>query len=264
MSPTATISPSPAGGSSRQPEVTSTGTRATRILGILVLIGFGWLALFGLVFSPRDEVQKDWVRFLYLHVGSIFLSYVAFGVTACCSALFLWKRTRSLVWDRVAGASAEIGVLFLCITLITGSLWGKGTWGVYWTWDARLTTTALLLVLFIGYLALRGIDGDRDVRAKRAAIAGLVAAADIPIVNQAINWWRTLHQGRTFRILGEATIDGLMLFSVFVALIAFALLYVWLLIHRLRIAQMEEILEAKGLELAIADRLAEAEPVSAP
>ena len=121
----------------------------------------------------------------------------------------------------------------------------------------------MLLVLFVGYLALRGVEGDREVRAKRAAIAGLVAAADIPIVNQAINWWRTLHQGRTFRILGEATIDGLMLFSVFVALIAFALLYVWLLIHRLRIAQMEEILEDRGLEQALAERMAEGDPVAA-
>ncbi|MCU1345578.1 MAG: cmcC [Acidimicrobiia bacterium] len=262
MSSTATMSSSP-GRDPVRPSVTTTGTRATRALGIVVLLGFGWLALFALVFSPRDEVQKDWVRFLYLHVGSIFISYVAFGVTALCSALFLWKRTRSRVWDRVAGASAEIGVLFLGITLLTGSLWGKGTWGVYWTWDARLTTTALLLVLFVGYLALRGVEGDRDVRAKRAAIAGLVAAADIPIVNQAINWWRTLHQGRTFRILGEATIDGLMLFSVFVALIAFALLYVWLLIHRLRIAQMEEILEDRGLEQALAERMAEGDPVAA-
>src|ERR1700712_1622176 len=115
MSTTATVSPEPGSGPSRQPRVTSTGTRATRVLGILVLLGFGWLGLFGLVFSPRDEVQKDWVRFLYLHVGSIFLSYVAFGVTACASALYLWKRTRSRAWDRVAGASAEIGVLFLCI-----------------------------------------------------------------------------------------------------------------------------------------------------
>src|SRR3954452_6227972 len=137
----ATISPEPGSGPSRPPTVLSTGSKATRILGILVLLAFGWLILFGLVFSPRDEVQKDWVRFLYLHVGSIFVSYTAFGVTACASALYLWKRTRSLVWDRVAGASAEIGVLFLCITLMTGSLWGKGTWGVYWTWDARLTTT---------------------------------------------------------------------------------------------------------------------------
>ena len=102
-----------------------------------------------------------------------------------------------------------------------------------------------------------------EVRAKRAAIAGLVAAADIPIVNQAINWWRTLHQGRTFRVLGEATIDGLMLFSLFVSMVAFALLYVWLMIHRLRVAQMEDILEAKGLEVAIAERMAEAEPVEA-
>jgi heme exporter protein C len=253
MTPNVAQPPAPGAGTS-PPSAATTSTRGSRLLGVVVLAGFTWLA----VFSPRDEIQKDWVRFLYLHVGSVFMAYAAFFVTALCSALYLWKRTRSKAWDRAAGASAEIGVVFIGITLLTGALWGKGTWGVYWTWDARLTTTALLMVLFIGYLALRNVDGDPDVRARRAAIAGIIAFIDVPIVNQAVNWWRTLHQGRTVELLGDPEIDGLMLFTMFSGLVAFGLLYVWLLMHRMRTAQLEEIVEARSLDAAIAERVAEA------
>src|SRR5207244_3228646 len=101
-----------------------------------------------------------------------------------------WKRTRSRFWDLVAGASAEIGVLFIALTLVVGATWGRTTWGVWWTWDARLTATALLLVLYIGYLALRRVPADPDVRARRAAVAALAAFVDVPIVHFAVSWWR--------------------------------------------------------------------------
>ena len=90
-------------------------------------------------------------------------------------------------------------MVFTALTLATGSIWGRPTWGVWWTWDARLTTTALLLALFLGYLALRRVPGDVEVRSKRSAIAALIAAVDIPIVHLSVEWWRTLHQGRAAR-----------------------------------------------------------------
>ena len=119
---------------------------------------------------------------LYIHVPTAWLAFLAFGVTALGSALYLFPKTRSLAWDRVAGASAEIGVLYTGLTLVAGSIWGRITWGVYWTWDARLTTTALLFVLFLGYLALRRLPATHEQRAKRCAIAGLIAFIDVPIV----------------------------------------------------------------------------------
>ncbi|QQS25869.1 MAG: cytochrome c biogenesis protein CcsA [Actinomycetota bacterium] len=113
-----------------------TGTRATRVLGVAVILGIVWLVLFGLVISPEDAVQGESVRILYVHVPSAWLAYLAFVVTAVSSAAYLWRRTRSLTWDRLAAASAEVGVLFMAITLVTGSLWGRITWGTFWTWDA--------------------------------------------------------------------------------------------------------------------------------
>ena len=141
--------------------VVSTSTRATRAMGLLVLAGLAWCLVFGLVLSPADDIQGESVRLLYLHVPTAYLAYLAYGVTALGSIAYLFKRTRSLAWDRIAGASAEIGVVFTALCLLTGSLWGRRTWGTYWTWDARLTTTALLLLLFLGYLAIRRLPADR-------------------------------------------------------------------------------------------------------
>jgi heme exporter protein C len=241
------------------PQVTSTGTKATRVIGALALIGLGWLLLFGLVLSPADENQGEAVRMLYLHVPTVWLAYLAFGVTAIGSVLYLVPKTRSLAWDRVAGASAEIGVLFTGLTLVAGAIWGRITWGVYWTWDARLTTTALLFVLFLGYLAIRRLPAPPAQRARRCAIAGLIAFIDVPIVHLSVTWWRTLHQPATIKTIGDVEISGTMLFSLFVGLIAFTLVYVWLMIHKMRVMMMEDVLDDHGLELALEERRAEAQ-----
>jgi heme exporter protein C len=145
-----------------------TGTRATRIIGLATIVMIGWLAVFGLLISPADRDQGDSVRIMYVHVPSVWLAYLAFIVTAICSAIHLFGRRHSLGVDRVAGASAEVGVVFMAVTLVTGMLWGRITWGVYWQWDARLTTTALLFISYIGYLAVRGLKrSDRAVGGSR-------------------------------------------------------------------------------------------------
>jgi heme exporter protein C len=244
-------------------EVLGTGTRATRVLGALALLGLAWLVTFGLLLSPEDEVQGDAVRLLYVHVPSAWLAYLAFFVTAVGSIAYLIPRTRSLAWDRLAGASAEIGVVFTGFALVTGMVWGRITWGFYWTWDARLTSTALLFVLFLGYLAIRRLQASPDVRAKRAAIVGVVAFIDVPIVHMSVQWWRTLHQKPTIaRMDLDPQIDGIMLFSLFVGVAAFTLVYLWLLVHRMRVAVMEDALDDHGLEVAIAERQAEATGVA--
>jgi heme exporter protein C len=237
---------------------TTTGTRATRVLGVVTLVSLGLLLVFGLLLSPDDAVQKETVRLMYVHVPSAWLAYLSFGVTALGSVLYLIPRTRSLAWDRVAACSAELGVLFTGLALLTGSIWGRLTWGVFWTWDARLTSTALLFLLFIGYLALRRLDATPEVRAKRSAIAGIIAFLDVPIVHMSVEWWRTLHQKPTvLRPDLDPQIDGPMLFTLFLGVVAFSLVYVWLMIHRNRVAMLEAQLDDGGLRAAIAERQAE-------
>ena len=228
-----------------------TSTRFTRALGIASLAGSGWLVLFGLFLSPNDRVQKTGVRILYIHVPSAWLAYLAFGVTGVASAAYLWKRTRSLAWDRVAGASAEVGVLFMGITLVSGSLWGRISWGTYWQWDARLTTTAFLFVTYIGYLAVRDLGGTHQQRAKRSAVMALLAVLEVPLVHYSVKWWRPLHQNETVE---GGKLHGLMLFTLFVGLIAFTLLYVWLVMHRQRVLALNDQVDDHGLDAALAAR----------
>jgi heme exporter protein C len=145
------------------------------------------------------------------------------------------------------------------ITLVTGMLWGRLTWGVFWEWDARLTTTAFLFVTYVGYLAVRRLGGTHEQRARRSAVLALLAVLEIPLVHWSVRLWRSLHQEATvLRPDGEVKMDGLMLFSLFVGIIAFTLLYVWLVIHRQRTMAAEDALEDRGLDLAVAARRAEA------
>ena len=146
-----------------------------RIIGIAALVGVAFTVWLGLWVTPPDQVQGNLVRLVYIHPGVAWVAlYLAFGLAAVASLLYLWPRTRSLFWDRLAAAAVEVGVVFNVCTLISGSIWGKPTWGVYWAWDARLTSTALLLVLFLGYMALRRVPAEPEVRAKRSAFVGPV------------------------------------------------------------------------------------------
>lgn len=235
-----------------------TGTPATRAIGIATIVMMGWLVAFGLGFSPADRDQREAVRIMYVHVPTVWVAYLALGVTALCSAIYLFSKRHSLGFDRFAGASAEIAVVFMSLTLVSGMLWGKITWGVYWQWDARLTSFALLLVSSIGYLAVRGLGGSHQQRARRSAVVGLLVALEIPLVHWSVRLWNSLHQDAT--VLdpgGDVSIDGLMLFSLFVGVVAFTLLYVWLLLHRSRALAMADLLDDVGLDRAIEERRAE-------
>jgi heme exporter protein C len=227
------------------------------VLGAAALGTFALTVVLGLFVTEPDVVQGEVVRLIYLHPGIAWTAYLAFGVTAAASALYLWPRTRSRLWDLIAGASAELGVLFIALTLVLGSIWGRATWGVWWTWDARLTTTALLLALFLGYLALRRVPASTEVRSKRSAVAALIAAVDIPIVHMSVEWWRTLHQGRTL-LRPDPQISGLQLQTLLLGILSMTLVYAWLLVHRFRVELLEEKLDDVGLAQAIDERRAEA------
>jgi heme exporter protein C len=243
--------PLPAGPAPRP----GTGTPFSRGLGIAALTSMAWLAMAGLWLSSPDVVQGDSVRIMYAHVPSAWLAYLAFAVTSFSSAAYLWKRSRSLTWDRIAGASAEVGVLFMGITLVTGMLWGRITWGVFWQWDPRLTTTAFLFVTYVGYLAVRNLGGTQEQRARRSAVLGLVAVVQIPLVHFSVVLWRSLHQEATvLRPDGEVQMDGFMLFTLFSGVVAFTLVYVWMVLHRQRVLTMEDMFDEQGLDLALAAR----------
>lgn len=240
-------------------EHASTGTRFTRWLGVAALVGVVWLVGFGLLASPEDVVQRSSVRMLYIHVPSAWLAYLAFIMSAVGSLAYLWKRTRSLTWDRVAGASAEIGVLFMAITLVSGSMWGRLTWGDYWVWDARLTSTAFLFITFVGYLAVRNLGGSPDQRARRSAVVALLGVAEIPLVHFSVKLWRSVHQDASVANPdGDVKMNGMMLFTLFVGIIAFTLMYLWLLLHRQRVLAMQDTMAERGLDLAIAERRTDA------
>jgi heme exporter protein C len=233
----------------------NTGSPASRVLGVLALGSVALLVLYGLVWSPPDAEMADSVRLMYIHVPAASFLYTGCFITTVASAM--WLRRRTPGWDALAGASAEISLLFAAITLGTGSLWGRPTWGTYWTWDARLTSTALLTALLVGYLALRRLDVDPTARSTRAAVLGLLLVPNVIIVNRSVEWWRSLHQRSTLVKL-DPTIEGQMLVALMVGFLAVGLVFTWLLVHRFRVAWLEYQSERLDLDLALAERRAEA------
>lgn len=221
------------------------------LLVLLVLSGLWW--------SSEDVVQGSTVRIMYVHVPSIWVAYMAFALTAVCSGVYLSGRTRSVAWDRVAGASAEIGVLFVAVSLVTGSLWGRLTWGTYWVWDARLTSTAFLFITYVGYLAVRRLGGTLRQRARRSAVLALLAVLEIPLVHFSVVLWRSLHQEASVaNPNAKVEMDGLMLFTLMLGLATFTALFVWLVLHRQRVIHLEDTVADRGLDEAIASRRDEA------
>jgi heme exporter protein C len=252
-----TLNPSPP--DAAVPAERGTGTPATRVLGLVTVVAMVALVVFALVVSPADVNQGESVRLLYIHVPTIWVAYLSFVVTAVSSGTYLFTKKHSLGWDRLAGASAEIGVLFVALTLVVGAMWGRLTWGVFWQWDARLTTTALLFVTYIGYLAVRRLGGTHHQRAKRSAVVGLLAVLLLPLVHWSVVIWRSLHQeASVLDTDGDIDMDGTMLFTLFLGVVAFTLLYVWLIMHRTRAMSMEDQLDERGLDQALAARRAEA------
>jgi len=228
-----------------------------RLLVGSTIVALAVLAVLALVVAPADALQGDAQRLMYIHVPAAWLAYLAFFVTAVASALWLWPRTRSTAWDLLAGASAEVGVLFTALTLVLGSLWGRPIWGTWWEWDARLTTTAVLFFLYLGYLALRRTGVTAVERGRRCAIAALIAFADVPIVHFSVSWWETLHQDATvFNPELDVKMEGFwMPFTLVWSVLAFTLLYATLVGARVRLAELEERVEERELHLAIAARV---------
>jgi len=232
--------------------------RAVGIAAVLSIAGTVWL---GLWVTPPDKVQGNLVRLVYVHPPIAWVAlYLSFGTAFVASLLWLWKRTRSPYWDRLAGAAMEVSVVFTALTLLTGAIWGRPTWGVWWAWDARLTSTAMLLVMELGYLAIRRVPGGLDARARRCAVATLITAVDVPIVHFSVDWWHTLHQGATVLNANlSPTIHGSMAWTLLLGFVAFTLAFIWMLAVRMRIETLSDALEGASLDLALDERWAEAD-----
>ncbi len=195
--------------------------------------------LAGVYFVSADAAQGNVQRLMYVHVPAAWLAFLAFFVVFLMSVLYLIQRDGR--WDRVAASSAEIGVVFTALTLALGMMWGKPTWGVWWTWDPRLTTTAILLAVYVGYLAIRSFADDPERRARWAAIVGIIGFANVPIVYLSVTWWRTLHQPPSSPRSVAPEILWTLLFNV----AAFTLVYVYLMMRRVRLAGLEGELEQR-------------------
>ncbi len=206
-----------------------------RVLGFLAL-GVALVALvLALVVAPPDAYQGDSQRLMYVHVPAAWTAYLSFAVVAGASLLYLVRR--DLRYDRVAQAAAELGVGLTGLAIVLGSLWAYPTWGTWWTWDPRLVTTAILLLVYIGYLGVRGLSTDPGVNARRAAVIGVLAVVNVPLVHFSVVWWRTLHQPPSvLRPGGPAgAIPPVMLATLLVAIVAFTLLWAWVLVRRTRL-----------------------------
>jgi heme exporter protein C len=209
----------------------------SRTLGVLtaLLSLAGLVAAFG--YAPSDAVQGNVQRIMYVHVPAVLTAYTAIVTVLVASVAYLWRRQPA--WDRMAAAAAELAVCFIAVTLATGSIWGKPTWGTWWAWDARLTSTAILFVIYLGYLLLRSVVEDRERAAVYAAVVGIVGALDVPIIHFSVQWWRTLHQPATLLRPQAPPIDPAMLATLLLNLVAFLCAFAYLAGRRYRWLTLE-------------------------
>jgi heme exporter protein C len=212
--------------------------RMVRSLGWLAALGLAAGLVMGFGVAPRELTQGNVQRIMYLHVPSVWVAYLAFGVVFVASIVYLARRAPAA--DRLAHASGEVGLLFTGITIASGAIWGKPTWGTWWTWDARLTSVAILFALYAGYLLVRGMVDDPERGARYAAVVGIVAALDIPLIHFSVYWWRTLHQPPSLLKPGSPTMPAEILAALLVNFAAFTLLYAYFVTKRVRLLAREE------------------------
>jgi heme exporter protein C len=235
----------------------SASSRLTRVLGWSALAALALNTWWGLWLSPPDVVQGQFVRMLYIHPAVATMCYAGFGVCALGSIAWLWPRLRSPRWDRLAVAGAEVGAVFCLATLVTGSIWGRASWGVWWTWDARLTLTAILFALSLGYLALRRSIDNPHSRALASSMVAILMALTVVVDHYATVWFVTLHQPESL-FKPDPTVHGWQLATMLVSFLAFGLAFAWMMVHRYRLEVLEERYEREGFSSALEARRSEA------
>lgn len=212
------------------------GGALVRLAAAAVVAGL-YLAL---LWAPTDVTLGHVQRIFYVHVATAWNAYLAFTVVLGASLAYL--KTRRLAWDRVAAASAEVGVLFTTLVLLTGPIWARAVWGAWWTWDPRLTTTLILWFIYVGYLVLRSAVEEPERRARVAAVFGIIGFVDVPLVHFSVVWWRSIHPNIIGR--GKLELEPTMLVALLVNVLAFSLIYLALLEARTRLEEHRAALEA--------------------
>ena len=208
-------------------------------LGIAATAAVILVSWMGLIWAPTDAVQGDVYRVLYIHVPSVIAAYLAFIVLFLASIGWLW--TRRPWFDALAISSAEIGVVFTGLFIAAGSIWAKPTWGVWWTWDPRLVTTTVMFFMYVGYLLLRSLSTGFERRATRAAVLGIIAVVNIPIVHLSVLYMNSVHQLPTvLRIGGDPALDPSMGMTLGFSVIAYMLVFFALLAERIAIEQRRQ------------------------
>ncbi len=230
-----------------RPRAAAQPPRSSALLGLVAFAAVLTAQALGFVTSPPDRDMGHLQKIMYVHVPSAWNAFLAFFVVFVASVHYLWlKRERS---DLLAASAAEVGTVFTALTLLLGSIWGRPTWGAWWTWDPRLTSTAVLLVIFAGYLALRAFADDADRRARWSAAVGILGALNVPIVYMSVKWWRTLHQTQS----SPATVDPAYVVGLRANGIAFALLLIYLVRRRYQVAIAERDAERRRDDAALLD-----------
>lgn len=210
----------------------------TTLLGWLAGLGIAAGLVMGFAVAPRELTQGNVQRIMYLHVPAVWVAYLAFMVGLAGSIAYLARRRPGA--DRLAHAACEVGSLFLGVNIATGAIWGKPTWGTWWTWDARLTSVAVVFVMFLAYLLLRSAIEDHERGARYAAVLGVVATLNIPLVHFSVYWWRTLHQPPSLLKPGSSTMPPVILTALLVNFAALALLGAYFVARRARVLAAEE------------------------
>jgi len=224
-----TTKPASAGRQAISAAVSGEGYRPGRRPGVLaivtvvMLVVFAWAAF---LYAPEDLAQGPMQRIFYIHLPSAWVCFLAYGVTFCASIYYLARRDMRA--DALAAASAQVGTLCTTVVLATGMLWGHAIWGVYWTWEPRLTSFLVLWLMYLGYLAVRAYVPDPSRRARFSAVLGIVAAIDIPIIYLSVNWWRTLHPQQVIITKGGPQMPPGMIVALMIGLATFSLVYLYL------------------------------------
>lgn len=207
------------------------------VLGILTGLTMVVALYLMFVYAPTDAIQGQPQRIFYIHVPMAWVAFFAFFVVFAAGIVYLARGGQ--VWDRIARSSAEIGLVFTTLVLLTGSLWGRPVWGTWWTWDARLTTTLLLWFIYLAYFMLRAYAGEPGRAARYSAVLGIVGFIDVPIIYKSVDWWRTLHPQAVVTPSGAA-MPGSMLVALLISLLGFTLLYGYLMYEKYWIEQTKD------------------------
>ena len=206
-------------------------------LGLLSLALLVWGSVWGLAFAPADFRQGNSYRIIYIHVPGSFLALAGYYVMAISGAIgLIWRMKLSFM---VMKSAAPIGAVLTFVSLVTGAIWGKPTWGTWWEWDARITSMLVLFFLYLGVIALQESYRDENAANKTCAVLSLVGMVNIPIIYKSVDWWYSLHQTASIKLTGESTIDASMAYPLIVMICAFYAAYTWLLLGRTRIEVLD-------------------------